>query len=72
MPITGGGGILPAMRPDQKKSDDELLAWAGAIVAREQQSRMFGIVSVHMEAGRITRVTIESSELPPVTNPPKK
>lgn len=59
------------MKPSEKKSDDELLAWAAAILAQRQREGMYGVVSMHLEAGRIVRVRTEINELPPVTNPPK-
>lgn len=60
-----------ALRPGEKKSDDERREWAAAIIEREQKDGTFGAVTVHLEAGRIIRVSIASTELPPVTSPPK-
>lgn len=59
------------MQPSDKKSDRELLAWAGDIVAQRQKEGIYGTVSIIMEAGRIIRVQTLTTELPPVTNPPK-
>lgn len=64
--------MLPAMKPSSdKKSDADLLAWAAAILAQRQHERIFGVISVHLEGGTITRVRTEINELPPVTSPPK-
>lgn len=51
------------------RSDDELLAWAGGILRREQERGTYGKVAIVMENGKITRVTIESSEVPVFTKP---
>lgn len=56
------------MQPDRKKSDDELLAWAASIAQQKQRERIYGTVTIHFEAGRITRVRTETNEVPPVTN----
>lgn len=53
------------MKPDQKRTDAELLAWVASIVQNEQQARTFGKVIVHMDRGRIMRVVIEKTEIPP-------
>lgn len=51
------------MRPT-RKTDAELLEWARSILAREQDRHTFGLVSFHLEAGRVVRVKIETSERP--------
>ena len=51
------------MKPGQK-TDDELLEWATAIVRREQFARTYGVIAIHLQAGRIERVKIETTELP--------
>lgn len=57
------------VRPSDKKSDAERREWAAGIIEREQNNGIYGAVTVHLEAGRIVRVSIASSELPPVTTP---
>ena len=57
------------LRPDPKRDDTQLLAWVGAIVQREQQNGTYGKVVVHMEKGKIVRVTTEKIELPAFTTP---
>lgn len=53
-----------------KKSHTELLAWAAAIIQREQKSGTYGRVIVHLEKGTIVTVTIEKTEKPPSTDEP--
>lgn len=49
---------------DEKKTDAELLAWAAAIINREQGKGTYGSVTVHLQAGRIARVAVEAVETP--------
>lgn len=51
------------MRP-ATKTDDELLEWARRIVEREQRRGTFGQVVIQMEAGRIVRAQVQTSERP--------
>lgn len=46
------------------RSDVELLAWAASMIEREQTEKKYSIVSVHLEAGKITRARVERSERP--------
>lgn len=57
--------VKPAPRPD-----DQLLAWAGNIIRREQEGGMYGQVIITLEAGKITRAQTVKSEKPPLTEPP--
>ena len=43
----------------------QLLAWAAAIIARECEAGTFGKIEIHMEGGRIVRARSERSEKPP-------
>jgi hypothetical protein len=49
---------------DEKKTDAELLAWAAAIINREQGRNSYGTVTVHLQAGRVVRVATERIETP--------
>ena len=49
---------------DEKKTDAELLAWAAAIINREQGRNSYGTVTVHLQAGKIVRVASERIETP--------
>lgn len=49
----------------EKHSNKELLAWLASIVQREQQKGTFGVISVHMQGGKIVRVKTEQTEEPP-------
>ena len=49
---------------DEKKTDAELLAWAAAIINREQGRETYGTITVHLQAGKIVRVGTESIETP--------
>lgn len=53
------------VKPHRGRTSAELLAWAAAIVAREQDRGTYGSVVVQMEAGRVVRVRVESVEMPP-------
>lgn len=52
------------MRPADKKTDDELLAWAAGLLRRAQERQLFGQVTFHLEAGRVVRARTETSERP--------
>lgn len=52
------------MKPSPKRDDRELLAWAASIIQREQGRGTFGVVSIHLQGGKIERVKIETTELP--------
>lgn len=45
-------------------SDEELVAWAKTIIERAQNVKLFGIVQIHFEGGRITRAKTETIEKP--------
>jgi len=48
----------------EKSTDAELLAWAAAIINREQGNQTYGTVTVHLQAGRIVRAAVERIETP--------
>lgn len=52
--------MKPALRPPA-----ELLLWVDSIVAREQATKLYGKVVVHLENGVIVRVVTEKIEKPP-------
>lgn len=52
------------MKPSPKRDDKDLLAWAASIIQREQIKGTFGVVSIHLQGGKIERVKIETTELP--------
>ena len=43
----------------------QLLKWAASLIATEQRNRSYAQITVHIEAGRITRAKVERSEKPP-------
>jgi len=45
--------------------DSDLLAWAASIIAQAQGDRAYSQVTVHVEAGKITRVQRTDSYKPP-------
>ena len=52
------------MKPSPR-SHQELLAWAAAIVDRENKRQTTGEVRIQMNEGNIQRVKIEATEKPP-------
>lgn len=53
-------------------SDQDLLAWAASIIAQAQGDRAYSQVTIHLEAGRVTRVQRTDSYKPPAPGMPAK
>jgi hypothetical protein len=53
------------MRPaENKRTEKELLEWACRILQRETRNKMFGVVEVHFQDGKVARVQTRRTELP--------
>lgn len=46
--------------------DQELLAWAAAEIAKEQENKTYGSITIHLEAGTITRSEVKRLAKPDV------
>lgn len=57
------------MKQDRRRKSDphSLLAWAASVIAEEQAQGSFCVISIHVEAGTITRISKEQSFKPPVS-----
>ena len=47
------------------RSDTELLAWQAAIIQEQQKPSKHSIVQTHIRDGKIVRVVVEESRMPP-------
>jgi hypothetical protein len=49
-------------------NNQQLLEWAANVIRGQQEAGSFSVISIHIEAGKITRAKIEISEKPPVVD----
>lgn len=49
------------------RSDSQLLAWAAALITKQQHEKAYGSLTIHFESGRIVRAKTERNEMPDVT-----
>ena len=56
------------MAKPSPRSPEELLAWAANIIRREQENGTYGTITIHLEDGKMTRVSTQKNELPTFTN----
>jgi hypothetical protein len=49
------------------RSDAQLLAWAAALITKQQTEKAYGSLTLHFESGRIIRAKTERTEMPDTT-----
>ncbi len=52
------------MKPSPQRSAAELIEWVLSIILRETRSQLFGTITIHLQKGRIIRVSTERHEVP--------